>query len=73
MKSGRFLALPSGRSDDKNTVDFRYIGVPGTTQARVVYILTGRTEFEGTLTECRSYKRRNYNQFTRIYLVEVKE
>lgn len=54
-------------------MDFRYIGVPGTTQARVVYILTGRTEFEGTLTECRSYKRRNYNQFTRIYLVEVKE
>lgn len=54
-------------------MDFRYIGVPGTTKARVVYILTNRVEFEGTLTECRSYKRKHYNRFTKIYLVEIEE
>jgi hypothetical protein len=36
---------------------------------KVLDIATGKTEFTGTLKECRSWKRKNYNYFSRIHTI----
>jgi len=50
-------------------IDFRYRGVPGNHPAKVIDITLGMVMFEGTLTECRRYKREHFGYFYRIYLV----
>jgi len=49
-------------------MDFRYTNVPNTAAASVQDISCAKILFRGTLKECRAYKRKHYNAFSRIYL-----
>lgn len=43
-------------------------GTNNSSAAHLINLLTGRVIMTGTLKECRSYKRKHYDAYSRVYL-----